>query len=181
MVLRVRMIDNFLFQKSEDVAKEDFGEDLNKTMMNMAETMYASNGVGLSAVQVGILKNMMVIETSGTKGMEYYSEYTKIVNPKILSLDEENSEEIESCLSYPELFKKVSRPKAVEVEFFSPFGVKETKTFSGLAATTFLHEYDHFNGITLMSRLTTVGKAMYLKKVSNKINKYVKDRSGIRA
>ena len=110
----------------------------------MVETMHEFDGVGLAAVQVGILKRVIVIDI--------YDEETpilKLINPKIIKQKGEREVE-EGCLSYPNKFAKVKRPVQVEVEALNEKGEKVKIKATELLAQALCHEINHLDGITFV-------------------------------
>ena len=122
----------------------EFNERLHQLLDDMKETLIASNGVGIAAPQVGIIRRAcIVMETNVPEGEEYFIE---LINPEIIESDGEQ-EGNEGCLSLPGRYGIVKRPNHVKVraqdrngEFFEVEGV-------GLTARCFCHEIDHLNGI----------------------------------
>ena len=106
----------------------------------MIETMYKFNGVGLSAVQVGVLKRIVVIDIDDGTGVKV------LINPKIIKTKGEHEVE-EGCLSFPNQYAKVIRPKEVTVEALDRSGKKITIKAKDLLAQAIAHELDHLEGI----------------------------------
>ena len=106
---------------------------------DMAETMYAADGVGLAAPQVAVLRRVVVIDTGD--GL------IELINPEIVYESAECIEDTEGCLSFPGQYGVVKRPKKVTVKYQDRFGVWQEKTGEGLLARAFCHEIDHLNGI----------------------------------
>lgn len=137
MALRqiVTIGEDVLYKKSRKV--EAFDERLALLLDDMAETMYAANGVGLAAVQIGILKRVVVVDT----GDGLY----ELVNPEIIETDGVQ-EGYEGCLSVPGRRGMVSRPMTVTIKAMDRNGKQHTYTASGLTARAFCHEIDHLDG-----------------------------------
>ena len=133
--------DEILRKKSREVLIEDISLEKNQGLIDdMLETMYNYNGVGLAAVQVGFLKQIIVIDVEDGKGPYI------LINPKILKT--KGSKECEEgCLSFPNEFGKVIRPTEVVVEFYDRFGKKVNLKAKDLLAQAICHEVDHLNGI----------------------------------
>jgi len=153
--------NKLLSMVAEDIEEDGFGEDLNKIMSDMAETMYYTNGVGLAGQQVGILKRILVADV----GSKYGVNLIKVVNPVIKSIDSEISSLKEGCLSLPTFSAIIKRPKAVTVEYRDPLGKLHLDEFTGVAAHIIQHEIDHLNGITLLNKSNRIYKKQYLKRV----------------
>jgi peptide deformylase len=126
----------------------------------MAEAMYASNGVGLAASQVGESLRLIVLDVNRE---ENGSELLKLVNPTIT----ERSGRIESeegCLSLPDLVVEVDRDEKVVVEALLPDGTPTRIEAEGLLSIALQHEIDHLDGILLVDRLSSLRRNLYLKK-----------------
>ena len=134
--------DEILKKKSREV--EVIDERVKELIEDMVETMHKYNGVGLAAVQVGILKRIIVIDT-----YEEDTPIVKLINPKILK--QKGSREVEEgCLSFPNKFAMDIRPTEVVVEGLNENGEKEKIKAVELLAQALCHEIDHLNGITFV-------------------------------
>ncbi len=144
MALRhiVKVGDPILNKKSRVVEK--FDDRLGNLIDDMKETMYDSNGVGLAAVQVGILKRVVVIDV-GDGVME-------LVNPEITKSEGEQHES-EGCLSLPGQYGITVRPKKVQVKAQDRNGKWHVYTGEDLKARAFCHELDHLDGILFTSKV----------------------------
>ena len=110
---------------------------------DLAETMRENEGMGLAANQIGVRARAFVVRAEEIIG---------VFNPRIVDVSSETVTLEEGCLSYPNLFVKVKRPKSIKVRFTTPDGETSTKTFTGMTARVFLHELDHLDGIQHTSR-----------------------------
>ena len=152
---------------------ESVGIEEQKIMDDMLETMYHANGIGLAAIQIGIPKRIIVLDISKNeekKNPMYF------VNPIIKNKDLENSTYEEGCLSVPNYFAPVDRPKKCEVEYFDYNGKKKILKTEGLLATCIQHEMDHLEGILFIDYLSKLKKTMILKKLSKQRDKGGPDR-----
>ena len=139
--------DEILKKKSRDVEIDDItGEKIQTLIDDMIETMHHYNGVGLAAVQVGILKKIIVIDVED--GNNVYV----IINPKILKTKGEKECE-EGCLSFPNQFGKVIRPTEVTVEYYNRDGKKVKLKAKDLLAQAICHECDHLEGILFIDKV----------------------------
>lgn len=127
--------DEVLRKKSKPVT--DFNQKLWDLLEDMAETMYHANGVGLAAVQVGILRRVVVIDVG--EGL------IELVNPEIVSQKGEQTD-LEGCLSFPGQWGRVTRPEKVKVKAQDRNGKSITLRGEGLLARAFCHELDHLDG-----------------------------------
>jgi peptide deformylase len=136
--------DEILRKKSREV---DIIDDKIQTLIDdMIETMYKYNGVGLSAVQVGVLKRVVVIDIEDGEGVRVF------INPKITSTKGEHEVE-EGCLSFPNEYAKVVRPKELTVEALDREGKKFKLKAKDLLAQAVAHEIDHLDGIVFIDRM----------------------------
>ena len=110
---------------------------------NLAETMRENEGMGLSANQIGVRTRAFVMRGENIVG---------VFNPRVVDVSTETVLLEEGCLSYPNLFVKIKRPKSIKVRFTTPDGETSTKIFTGMTARVFLHELDHLDGIAHTSR-----------------------------
>ena len=142
------------------------GNEERKLMDDMLETMYAANGIGLAAIQIGIPKRIIVMDISkdGKKNPMYF------VNPIIRNKDKEKTTYEEGCLSVPDYFAEVDRPKYCEVEYLDYNGVSKVLEADGLLATCIQHEMDHLEGILFIDYLSKLKKTMIVKKLSKRKN-----------
>lgn len=133
--------EEILRKKSREVT--EYNEKLWQLLDDMAETMYAADGVGLAAVQVGVLRRVVVIDI----GDRLY----ELVNPEIV--EESGSQEgAEGCLSSPNEYGQVKRPLEVTVNAFDRYGKPYQVKGKELLARALCHEIDHLNGILFKDR-----------------------------
>lgn len=136
--------DEILKKKSREVEKID--DRIRELLDDMVETMHKYNGVGLAAVQVGILKRVIVIDLYDEKGP------IKLINPVIIK--EKGEQEVEEgCLSFPNKYAKMIRPLEVVVEALNENGEKIKIKGKDLLAQALSHEIDHLNGITFIEKM----------------------------
>jgi peptide deformylase len=133
----VKYPDPILKEKAKQVTK--FNERLAKLLDDMAETMYAANGVGLAAPQVGISKRVIVVDV----GDQLY----EMVNPEIVEKSGEQIEPPEGCLSIPGLLGYVKRANKLQLKGQDRHGNPIELTAEGFLARAFQHEIDHLNGV----------------------------------
>ena len=135
--------DEILRKKSREVPLVD--DRIRILMYDMVETMYANDGVGLAAPQVGILKRVIVIDVEDGK-------VYKMANPKILTEAGEQTGE-EGCLSVPKKRGLVARPMKVVVEYIDENNREQKLEAEGLLARAICHEIDHLNGVLFTDRV----------------------------
>ena len=153
--------DKLLRQISKPVEK--VGKEEQKLMDDMLETMYSANGIGLAAIQIGVPKRIIVMDLSKdeNKKTPWY-----FVNPEIKSKDNLKSTYEEGCLSVPNQFAEIDRPKKCDVEYLDYNGQKKILKAEGLLATCIQHEMDHLEGILFIDYLSKLKKSMIIKKLS---------------
>lgn len=136
---------------------------------NMFETMYKADGVGLAANQVGIDKQIVVIDTSAGQEDKPKNENTKItmINPVIEEYSEEFIDYQEGCLSVPSLHEKVIRPITIKLKYFDLDMHEHNIETDGLLARVAQHEIDHLNGVLFYERLTPMRRALARSKLRN--------------
>ncbi|MCX5666342.1 MAG: peptide deformylase [Candidatus Omnitrophica bacterium] len=147
-----RFPDPVLRRKGEDV--KSIGKSEKKVLSDMAETMYLKGGVGLAAIQVGIHKNMVVIDIGDG--------IMKMVNPVILKREGSEVQE-EGCLSVPEKCINIKRSKKVVVDYLNEDGQAVRLSAEGLLARVVQHEIDHLFGKLIVDYLSP------LKKICNSL------------
>ena len=158
--------NQILRQVSKPVAK--VGEEERKLMDDMLDTMYHANGIGLAAIQIGVPKRIIVMDLS-KKEEEKKPMY--FVNPVIKNKNQNFSKYEEGCLSVPNQFAEIERPKTCEVEYLDYDGEKKIIKAEGLLATCIQHEMDHLQGILFIDYLSKLKKSMIIKKLSKDKNK----------
>ena len=152
--------DKILRKISSPVQK--VGDTERKIMDDMVETMYSANGIGLAAIQIGIPKRIIVIDLK----IENKKTPLFFVNPVIKNKDSLKSTYEEGCLSVPNQFAEIDRPKKCDVEYLDYNGEKKILKAEGLLATCIQHEMDHLEGILFIDYLSKLKKSMIIKKLS---------------
>mgnify|MGYP006126132141 FL=1 len=155
--------NKLLRQISQKVEK--VGDEEKKLMDDMFDTMYAANGIGLAAIQIGIPKRIIVMDISkdiNNKKPIYF------INPIILQKGTNKSTYEEGCLSVPDQFAEIDRPSKCEIEYLDYNGEKQLLKAEGLLATCIQHEIDHLEGILFIDYLSKLKKSIIIKKLSKK-------------
>ena len=142
----------------ESVSKEE-----QILMDDMLETMYAANGIGLAAIQIGVPKRIIVMDLSRD---EEKKEPRYFVNPVIKNKNSDKATYEEGCLSVPNQFAEIDRPSTCVVEYLDYDGKKQILNAEGLLATCIQHEMDHLEGILFIDYLSKLKKTMIIKKLS---------------
>lgn len=157
-----------LKRKSRPIVFADMKADLPGLLENMWETMYAANGVGLAAPQIGINIRLAVIDVKP----DGKSRRLVLINPEIVQREGAIEEE-EGCLSIPGLYAKLKRSSRVKVRALNQHGIPIELTGEGLLARAFQHEIDHLNGklfvdnLPLVRRLKVLALVRKIKKTWN--------------
>jgi len=153
--------NKILRQKS--LLVDQVGLEEQRLMDDMLETMYNANGIGLAAIQIGVPKRIIVMDISKNdkKNSPMY-----FINPLIKNKVTETSVYEEGCLSVPNFFAEVNRPKKCNVEYLDYDGNKKILNAEGLLATCIQHEMDHLEGVLFIDYLSKLKKNMIVKKLS---------------
>ena len=163
--MAIRKILKFPDQDLRIKAKpvETFDEELKTLTDDMFETMHSVNGIGLAATQIGVAKQVAVIDISAEK-----NEPLVIVNPKIQILDPSKKEDYdEGCLSVPGFFETISRPSDIKLSYQDLNGKKQEIKPEGLLTKVVQHELDHLNGRLFVDHISELKR----RRIRNKIVK----------
>ena len=141
---------------------ETVDNETRKLMKDMLETMYRAPGIGLAAIQIGILKRLIVIDLSKD---EEKKNPLFFVNPEIIYRSKNTSVYEEGCLSLPGQYAEIERPAECKLKYIDYDGKEKELEADGLLATCIQHEVDHLNGILFIDYLSKLKKSMILKKL----------------
>ena len=155
--------DDTLRKISEPLNKVELNE--KKLIKDLFETMYHHNGIGLAAVQVGIHKRIIVLDVSKKDDEK---NPLCFINPVIKKISQKTSIYEEGCLSIPNTFIKIERPKTVILEFINELGKKKELKLDGLLSTCAQHEIQHCDGRLIIDYLSKLKKDLIIKKLSKK-------------
>jgi peptide deformylase len=142
---------------------EKVDAEIRKLVDDMAESMYAADGIGLAAVQIGVPKRVIVIDLDQKEGKKNPRAF---INPKILWASEEMALFEEGCLSVPEIWDDVERPARIKAEYLDLDGKKVELEADGMLATCLQHEMDHLNGVLFIDHLSRLKRSMAIKKLT---------------
>ena len=142
---------------------EKIGKNEKKLINDLFETMYKSKGIGLAAVQVGVLKRILVIDVSSG---EEKKQPLSFINPTIKKLSDETSIYEEGCLSIPNTYIEIERPKVCVVEYIDVKGQIKNLTCDGLLSTCLQHEINHLDGKLIIDNLSKLKRDLIIKKIS---------------
>ena len=132
----------------------------------MSKFMTDNGGVGLAAPQLGIKKRIFI--------MGNFIKLVACINPKIVSLGEDRENDLEGCLSFPNLFMKVKRPTTAVVQYHTVSGELVERELTGFECRVFLHEYDHLIGVTFDQRVGNLSFKMAKDKRKKELKKAVR-------
>ena len=152
--------DPILREKCKDVFPD---EDLSDLINDMMDSMYEAEGIGLAANQIGVNKNIFVVDISHVDKNE---------NPRVFlngKIEHSQGESVysEGCLSLPEIKFDVARPEIITFSFQDKDRKKKVEEFDGLLARAIQHEVDHLNGILIIDRVSKAARIPYLKNIRN--------------
>ena len=142
-------------------------DEIRSLIADMFDTMYDANGIGLAAIQVGVPKRVLVMdlqEEEGEDGKPIRNPRV-FINPEIHDPDDERSLYSEGCLSVPDQYADVERPKTCRVTWLDEDGNAHNEVFDELLATCIQHEMDHLNGIVFLDHLSRLKRQMIMKKL----------------
>ena len=161
--------NRILRQISEKV--DNVNQEIKSLMDDMLDTMYAAPGIGLAAIQIGVPKRVIVIDIIRDNEKDIIRDNEKknpiyFINPKIVWKENEEATYEEGCLSVPNQFAEINRPRGCHVEYLDYFGTPKLLKAEGLLATCIQHEIDHLEGILFIDYLSKLKKSMIIKKLS---------------
>ena len=142
---------------------ETVTDEIRTLIDDMADSMYAADGIGLAAIQIGVAKRVLVIDIDQKDGEKNPKAY---INPKITWASEETAVYEEGCLSVPEIWDDVERPARIKAEYLDRDGKKHEIEADGLMATCLQHEMDHLNGVLFIDHLSRLKRSMAVKKLT---------------
>ena len=141
---------------------ETVDDNTRKLLDDMLQTMYNAPGIGLAAVQIGILKRIVVIDVSKK---EDEKNPIFLINPEIKFRSKKTSLHEEGCLSLPGYFAEIERPAECNIEYVDYYGKKKQLKADGLLSTCIQHEVDHLNGVLFIDYLSKLKRDMIIKKL----------------
>ena len=164
--------DPILKQRAKKIRSSS--KDFEILLKNMWETMYAANGVGLAAPQVGKSLRLFIVDGSPFSVEASLTEYEKnelkvfkkvFINPKILQKSDDLENFNEGCLSIPDVRGDVNRPSSIKIKYQNQYFREITEHISGLPSRIVQHEYDHLEGILFIDRLSAFKKKLLKNKL----------------
>ena len=158
--------DKRLRLKSKDVVA--FDTELHALLDDMYETMMAKEGIGLAAIQVGVAKNILIINLASEEGIRQKEALIEVINPIITHKEGEEVYQ-EGCLSVPGYYDDVKRAEKIKVEYFNRYGEKIVQELDGLLAIAMQHEMDHLLGHLFIEKLSYLKRKKFEKEWKKKI------------
>ena len=153
----IKYPNEILEREVKDVDLDDPGFDPVELKKEMVDFMIANNGIGLSANQIGLDSNVFVMGDSVENS-------TMCINPTVLQYTQDTQDDIEGCLSFPNVFVKIKRPKEILAKYWNENLEECTVKIEGYSAKCYLHELDHLLGITFKDRASKLKWDMAAKK-----------------
>ncbi|EKG8735119.1 peptide deformylase [Campylobacter jejuni] len=163
-----------LFLNSEIVNK--FDTELHTLLDDMYETMIASNGVGLAAIQVDIPLRVLLVNIFDENDEQKKEDLLEIINPKIIPLDEEMITCTEGCLSVPDFFEEVKRYNHILLKYQDRFGEFKELEAKGFLAVAIQHENDHLNGHLFIEKISFTKRQKFDKEFKKKKKNHKKEK-----
>ena len=160
----IKYPDPFLKQKCLPVTS--FDKELKILTDNMLKTMYESEGIGLSAIQIGVLKRIIVIDIT-----EELKKPLILINPVITPSNSKFLEFKEGCLSFPGIYESIKRNEEIAVDYNSIEGKKLSMKATGLLSICIQHEVDHLEGVVFLDRLSGLKRNRAEKKFLKKLSR----------
>ena len=145
----------------------EFDDGLRATVRAMFDLMYASNGVGLAAPQVGLQRRILVLNATGKPEDEL-----ALVNATIVERIGEPTLYEEGCLSFPGIYAEVKRPERCRVKARAPDGAPIEREFDGFVSRIIQHEYDHLEGVLLVDRMSAADKQRHKAALQELVDRY---------
>jgi len=167
MLKIVNFLDPILRERMPEFDFANPSEDPKQLEKDMLETMYAFDGIGLAANQVGKRVRMFVIgnKADPENGQAFF-------NPIVVANTDDIEDLDEGCLSFPGIYAKIKRPRAIKARWQNSSGDWQESEFRGYDCKCFLHELDHLEGITYQDRVSALKWALAVKKSKTKKRKF---------
>ena len=175
MAIRKILTEPNKILREKSLRVENVDKDIQRLMNDMLETLYAAPGIGLAAIQVGVAKRVIVMDISRdrNKDKEPKKNPMYFVNPEIVWKSEDKFTYEEGCLSVPNQFAEIDRPKQCHVKHLDYNGQPQELKADGLLSTCIQHEIDHLEGILFIDYLSKLKKEMIIKKLSKQTKESV--------
>ena len=149
--------------KAVSKAVEKVDDEIRKLAADMLESMYAAEGIGLAAIQIGVAKRVIVMDLDQKDGGRKPRVF---IDPKILWASDETTVCQEGCLSVPDIWEDVERPTKIRAAWLDLQGKRVEEDAEGLLATCLQHEMDHLEGILFLDHLSKLKRSIALRKLA---------------
>ena len=181
MTIRKILTEPNKILRKKSLKVENVDKDIQSLMDDMLETLYAAPGIGLAAIQVGVDKRVIVMDISRSRndiGRDKKEDKEQknpmyFVNPEIVWKSEDKFTYEEGCLSVPNQFAEIDRPKQCNVKYLDYNGQPQELKADGLLSICIQHEIDHLEGILFIDYLSKLKKEMIIKKLSKQTKESV--------
>ena len=137
-------------------------DETRQLLDDMLETMYANKGIGLAAVQVGVMQRVIVVDVAQ---VEEENDPIKLINPEIIERSEDLQSYPEGCLSFPEQYSDVERPAVITLRYLDETGAQKEMQADGLLAVCIQHEIDHTDGIVFVDHISKLKRDMIIRRL----------------
>ena len=151
----------------------DITDSIRALSQDMLDTMYNAPGIGLAAPQIGVNARLLVMDCAKRDDEAAPPEPMVLINPQIVQSSEELSEYEEGCLSIPDVYAQVTRPKDVRVSYLDQDGNPQERDFEGIWSVCVQHEIDHLNGKLFIDYLSPMRRSM----ITSKMKKLKRERA----
>ncbi len=165
MVLPIVIYGDPVLRKKTEIITSGY-PGLKQLVEDMFETMYAANGVGLAAPQIGKAIRLFIIDSSRMEDDEPGIKQV-FINPEIIEETEEEWKFEEGCLSIPGIREKIDRPEEIRIKYFDENFKEHDALYSGISARVIQHEYDHIEGVLFTDHLTAFKKNLLKSKLKD--------------
>jgi peptide deformylase len=149
--------------KAVSAPVEKVDAEIRKLAEDMADSMYAAEGIGLAAVQIGVAKRVIVMDLDQKDDKKNWRVF---INPKITWASEEMATFEEGCLSVPEIWDDVERPARIKAEYLDLDGKKVEIEADGMLATCLQHEMDHLEGVLFIDHFSRLKRSIAMRKLA---------------
>jgi peptide deformylase len=156
--------DERLLQPSLPV--KEVNDSVRALCADMLDTMYAHQGIGLAAVQVGVHQTIIVVDIAQREDGKSARAPMIFINPEIVESSQAESVFTEGCLSFPDQYSDVTRPESITVRYLDETGTEKTLHAEGILATCLQHEIDHTKGIVFVDHISKLKRDMILRRLS---------------
>ena len=155
--------------KKESLPLPQVDDHHRALIKQMYQVMYTSNGVGLAAPQIGLNIRIFILDANSR---DEEKRPITMINPKIITIEENKVPYEEGCLSFPEHFAEIERPEKIKIEYLDEDNSKKISKFEGFESRIIQHELDHLNGILFVDYLSRLKRDVIIRKMK----KYKKEK-----